>query len=513
VRRNDDAEDVTEVSAGDSFFGAPRSRDGLQRGARRGAERGRGADQGRGAERGRATEQGPGADAGRGEGLARGGRGAAAEPASWDPEANRRHRGTDAFRRGPQVRTSEPDFSWRGPEAGPGDRELSWRPSDERVADQGRRGAELVLAAEAPASEWAGRDGGIASAGEGVADSGGDSGGGSVSDGGGGKRRRRWLGPSLIGGAVVCSLALITGAATQFASSACAAPPPAGVASTGNATFYDGGDGNCSYPDLPADDLYVALGPAEYSASAACGSYLDVTGPNGSVRVKVVDQCPECAVGHLDLSREAFAEIADPDAGDVPITYQAVRNPAVPGKLSVRVKEGSSADWLALLIDNHGNPLTKVVVGSTALTRTSYNYWIADGGLGAGPFTVRLTDSEGRTATIPGVTLSPGEVQESTVAMSVGAAAPATSKPLPRASSGPVPRANSSVSDSYAPPVAAAGPVTGAAGSMDPATNAAASPAASATGTLPANPDPSSSVAVPQQTETPAVATGRNSCG
>ena len=309
---------------------------------------------------------------------------------------------------------------------------------------------------------------------------------------------------------MVCSLALITGAATQFASSACAAPPPAGVARTGNATFFDGGDGNCSYPDLPADDLYVALGPTEYSASAACGSYLDVTGPNGSVRVKVVDQCPECEVGHLDLSREAFAEIADPDAGDVPITYQAVRNPAVPGKLSVRVKEGSSADWLALLIDNHGNPLTKVVVGSTALIRTSYNYWIADGGLGTGPFTVRLTDSEGRTATIPGVTLSPGEVQQSTVAMAVGAVAPSTSKPS--ASSGTVPRANSTRSTDGSLLVAAA-PVTGATGSEDPATNSAADPAASTTGTLAADPDPSSSAAVPRQTETPAVATGRNSCG
>ncbi|WP_231925164.1 RlpA-like double-psi beta-barrel domain-containing protein [Micromonospora purpureochromogenes] len=25
-----------------------------------------------------------------------------------------------------------------------------------------------------------------------------------------------------------------------------------------------------------------------------------------------MDQCPECEPGHLDLSREAFAEIADP---------------------------------------------------------------------------------------------------------------------------------------------------------------------------------------------------------
>ena len=430
------AEDVTEVSAGDGFFGAPRSRDGLGRGAA----------------------------AGRAMGTARGVRG---RPAELDPASAGRHR--------------DHDTDWRSDETGLG-------------TDLASR-AEVVPADEASAAVSASQ-----------------------------RRagRRRWLGPSLIAGSMLCSIALITGV-TQFANSACAAPPPAGVTRTGNATFYGGGAGNCSYPTLPADDLYVALGPTEYSASAACGGYLDVTGAKGSVRVKVVDQCPECAVGHLDLSRTAFAKIADPTAGDVPITYQAVHNPAVPAKLSVRVKEGSSANWLAVLIDNHGNPLTKVVVGSTALTRASYNYWLAEGGLGAGPFTIRVTDSQGRTATIPGIALSPGKVQQSAVALS-GTAAPLAAAPSaksvrPRASAGTVPRTNSTTAVSDAPPVAAVGAATGAAGGDDPASVAnsaqttVASPAASATGSIPANPDPSSSVAAQQQTKAPAVATGRNSCG
>jgi expansin (peptidoglycan-binding protein) len=326
----------------------------------------------------------------------------------------------------------------------------------------------------------------------------------------GGGGRRRWLGPSLIAGSVLCSLALITGVATQFASSACAAPPPAGVVSNGQATFYDGGPGNCSYPNEPDDGLFVALGPSEYSASAACGSFLDVTGPNGSVRVKVVDQCPECQVGHLDLSRDAFARIGDPDAGVIDITYRAVANPAVPGPLTVLVKDGSNPDYLALQVDNHGNPLTKVQVGSTSLTRTSDNFWEASGGLGDGPFTVKVTDSQGRTATIPNIALEPGEIQRSSVSMSGGgAAAPvrtkAPTKPAPVATTaGSSPESGDDGS--------AVGETPDTPGSTD-STALADAAAPVANGTLPATPDPSSSSFLREQSEAPAVSTGRNSCG
>jgi len=342
--------------------------------------------------------------------------------------------------------------------------------------------------------------------------------------------RRRWFAPSFAGGAVLCSVAFVTGVA-QFAGTACAAVPPAGETTSGQATFYDGGTGNCSYPTLPADDLYVALGPDEYSEAGACGGYLDVTGPSGSVRVKIVDQCPECEAGHIDLSREAFTRIADPEDGLVPVTYGAVADPAVPGKLSVRVKEGSSAFWLAILIDNHGNPLSKVEVsgsaGFTALSRTSFNYWVADGGLGAGPFSVRVTDTAGRTATIPNVTLSPGTVQQSGVALGGGtpvtaptteAAAPLVS---PRSSAGPTSTRSSvaAADDDSTSTTTDVPPAAGADGSPSTTeqdendTDTAVSPDADASEDIAANPAPSSSIAVPRAVDSTAETTGRNSCG
>ncbi len=131
---------------------------------------------------------------------------------------------------------------------------------------------------------------------------------------------------------------------------------------------------------------------------------------------EVVDQCPPCGAGHIDLSEQAFARIAPLSAGLVGVSYHTIADPPLPGPLSVLVKTGSSAYYLALLPVNTGNSLASVQVSSPShgwqdLTRASYGYWLAPAGLGAGPFTVRLTDSAGHQATLTGIQLSPGAVQ------------------------------------------------------------------------------------------------------
>jgi expansin (peptidoglycan-binding protein) len=207
-----------------------------------------------------------------------------------------------------------------------------------------------------------------------------------------------------------------------------AAVVPAGSASavdagSGRATHFSLGpdgsttNGNCSLPAIPADRLYVAVGPADYAGSAACGSYIDVTGPRGTVRVEVADLCPECEKGHLDLSEEAFRAIGDFDAGIIPISYVPVAAPTVP-PLAFRLKEGSSAYWAAIQVVGAGTELRSVEVRvGTAwvpLSRTAYGYWLASSGLGAGPYTARVTDVGGRTAVVPGIRLDPGELQRTT---------------------------------------------------------------------------------------------------
>jgi expansin len=184
------------------------------------------------------------------------------------------------------------------------------------------------------------------------------------------------------------------------------APAPTGRAAagptrSGTATFYTlAGLPNCGYPDAAASGTYVALSPADFAGSAACGTVFDVTGPKGTVRVTVADQCPECEPGHLDLAAPAFARIADPVAGIVPITFTRVVDPPTAGSVRVRVKDGSSRYWLALLPIDTGNPLASVSVQGTALARTGYGYWVAAAGAGPGPYQVRLTDDRGHAATV-----------------------------------------------------------------------------------------------------------------
>jgi expansin (peptidoglycan-binding protein) len=232
----------------------------------------------------------------------------------------------------------------------------------------------------------------------------------------------RWL---AAGGAAV--LAGILGVAMLLTNggSACAAPPST-TQKSGKATFYDlaGTSGNCSL-EVPADDLYVALGPSEYSEGASCGAYLDVTGPKGKVRVKVFDSCPECPAGHIDLSRTAFKKIGNEIDGIIPIKYKLVTNPATPAGISVRIKEGASQYWFAARIDNHANLLSKVQVASGSGSfktahRTDYNYWLIDAGAGPGPFKIKITDVYGNTATVSGIKMSPGAVQKTSARITGG---------------------------------------------------------------------------------------------
>ena len=112
-------------------------------------------------------------------------------------------------------------------------------------------------------------------------------------------------------------------------------------------------------------------------------------------------------------------------------------DPPLPGPVSVEVKQGSSQYWLALLADNTGNPLASVQVqtssGWLSLARASYNYWIAQSGSGPGPFTVRLTDTQGHQATVSGITLSPGAVQPTGTWMYGGGSDPEPASPRRRA--------------------------------------------------------------------------------
>jgi expansin (peptidoglycan-binding protein) len=179
-------------------------------------------------------------------------------------------------------------------------------------------------------------------------------------------------------------------------------PQPLGQPEDGRATYYAAdGSGNCGYDPSPGDLDVAAMDGPEWAGSAVCGECVAVTGPSGSVTVRIVDQCPGCEQGHLDLSAEAFAKIADPSAGNVPITWQVV-SCDVQGPVQYHVKDGSSQYWTALQVRNSRYAIAKLEWKTGAapyaeVTRADYNYFVIDQGVGPGPYMVRITSSTGAT--------------------------------------------------------------------------------------------------------------------
>ena len=169
---------------------------------------------------------------------------------------------------------------------------------------------------------------------------------------------------------------------------------------TGEGTYYNAtGAGNCSFDPSPQNLMVAALNHVDYADSGLCGAFIHVTGPKGSVVVRIVDQCPECPAGDVDMSPQAFVLIADLITGRVPISWRIV-SPAINGPIAYHFKEGSNRYWTAVQIRNHRNPIARfefrLANGSyKAVPRADYNYFVEDTGMDVGPYTFRVTDIYG----------------------------------------------------------------------------------------------------------------------
>ncbi|MGW1874071.1 expansin EXLX1 family cellulose-binding protein [Streptomyces sp. NPDC001975] len=193
-----------------------------------------------------------------------------------------------------------------------------------------------------------------------------------------------------------------------------------GASYQGVATSYDvgNGDGACSFG--PTDDVMTAaMNTADYETAKACGAYVSVRATSGkSITVRITNECPApCAVGQLDLSRQAFAKLAPLSAGRIAITWSLL-SPATSDTVSIRYKTGSTQYWCGIQAIGHRNPLARLEVrtggGWLALTRTGYNYFLSEQGTGCGG-ELRLTDIYGEQLTVPALPVRPDTVQRTGV--------------------------------------------------------------------------------------------------
>jgi len=170
----------------------------------------------------------------------------------------------------------------------------------------------------------------------------------------------------------------------------------------------------CQPSTLPAS--FAAVSAARFAGAAACGTCLEIVGPRGVATATVVDVCPSCADGALDVSEAAWIAVADGPPGLATVTWRTVACPEG-GPLRYRSCAGTNPYYLCLVADDHRFPLASVEVrpadaaSFVALARDASNQWtLGFGAPMAEPVTVRATDVHGHVLTDTFASLAAGTV-------------------------------------------------------------------------------------------------------
>ncbi|KAJ5078430.1 hypothetical protein M0811_04755 [Anaeramoeba ignava] len=174
---------------------------------------------------------------------------------------------------------------------------------------------------------------------------------------------------------------------------------------TGDGTFYNAtGGGTCSFDESNANPLLVAaLNQPDWDGSNNCGRCAKIWGPypdnpsyKNPVTVQIVDKCPECLSGDLDLSEDAFAMLAPMGDGRIDISWEYVDCDVsgLPG-FQIHTKNGSNEWWVAFQVRDSRIGINMISVKSNGvwydLSRTDYNYFIKSFSSGVGTqFVVRV---------------------------------------------------------------------------------------------------------------------------
>ena len=188
--------------------------------------------------------------------------------------------------------------------------------------------------------------------------------------------------------------------------------------------------GNCLFPkaEYYKDMMFAAINKPQYTDDMGCGLCavaVSTSHPMAPIRVRIIDQCPECAHGSLDFSDKAFKAMTGMDPARVKITWALIPcdvdiagYPALVQKgspIKFQFKTGSSQWWFQVQVFNTVYPVAAVEckVGGQykPMRRENHNYWVKpDGDAGAGPFSFRVTLADSTVILADGVQMAvPGD--------------------------------------------------------------------------------------------------------
>ncbi|KAI0878143.1 RlpA-like double-psi beta-barrel-protein domain-containing protein-containing protein [Hypoxylon argillaceum] len=87
---------------------------------------------------------------------------------------------------------------------------------------------------------------------------------------------------------------------------------------TGDITYYQPGLGACGQTNSDSEAV-VAMSPSQYNGN--CGKFITITKNGKKARAKVVDKCPSCASGAIDVSSTVFKSLADLSVGRTTVSW------------------------------------------------------------------------------------------------------------------------------------------------------------------------------------------------
>lgn len=180
--------------------------------------------------------------------------------------------------------------------------------------------------------------------------------------------------------------------------------------SSGDATTYAYTSGGaCTRDPIPAGTLVGAINAPQYYGSIMCGAYLSVTGPSGTAQVLIVDLCPSCPAGDLDLDTPAFQAVTGATDGRYPITWRLV-SPPLSGPIGYRF-QGSNPYYIKVQVINHRNPVYSVDLdtgagGFVPLSRTADGFFQKAFSSPQGALTLRVTDIYSNTLIDSGIPIA-----------------------------------------------------------------------------------------------------------
>jgi hypothetical protein len=189
---------------------------------------------------------------------------------------------------------------------------------------------------------------------------------------------------------------------------ACAAPWRASTVSAHLLAVNSGGTTACGFggKDLPAS--VAAVDTANFRGSAACGACLRVRAVTSGASA-VVPVVEASGSGGMLLSRAAMDQIA-PGADVATVDWTLVACDVGTSPVRYRIKEGTTASYLAIQVRNARYPLSSVSIVTAAgllpFTLRSDGSWETSGA-GTGPVTFRLTDINGQSFDDANVRLVP----------------------------------------------------------------------------------------------------------